>query len=82
MSVPAPQEPRHDDGRWETVRYALDSNGRTFRLILIMLVSIASPVAAALVTVLIYHALLCDSPPGTRRRACASMSGELTTPMT
>ena len=61
MSVPAPPEPRHDDGRWETVRYALDSNGRTFRLILIMLVSIASPVATAVVTVLIYHVLLCDS---------------------
>ncbi len=28
MSVPAPREPRQG-GRWETIRYALDSNART-----------------------------------------------------
>ena len=27
MSVPAPREPRHG-GRWEIIRYALDSNAR------------------------------------------------------
>jgi retron-type reverse transcriptase len=29
-------------GRWETIRYALDSNARTFRLCLIWLVAIAA----------------------------------------
>jgi hypothetical protein len=59
MSVPAPREPRHD-GRWETIRYALDSNARTLRLCLIWLVVIAAPVAAAAVAELIRHTLLCE----------------------
>jgi hypothetical protein len=46
MSVPAPRPPRND-GRWETIRYALDSWARTFRLCLICLVLIAAPAAAA-----------------------------------
>jgi hypothetical protein len=61
MSVPAPREPRHDAGRWETIRYALDSNARTFRLCLIWLVTIAPPVAAAAVAELIRHMLLCKA---------------------
>ena len=57
MSVPAPQEPRHDSGRWETIRYALESNARTFRLCLIGLVAVAAPVAGALIAELIRHIL-------------------------
>jgi hypothetical protein len=60
MSVPAPRVPRHDGGRWETVRYALDSNARTFRLCLILLVLAISPIAAAVAVVLIHHVLLCN----------------------
>jgi hypothetical protein len=41
MSVPAAKEPA-PDGRWETIRYALDSNPRTFRLCLIIIVLAAS----------------------------------------
>lgn len=58
LSVPATRQSRHDGGRWETVRYALDSNARTFRLCLILLVTAISPVAAAVVAVLIHHVLL------------------------
>ena len=57
MSVPAPQEPRHDGGRWETIRYALDSNARTFRLCLICLVVIVAPAVAAALAELIRHML-------------------------
>lgn len=60
MSVPAPGEPRHGDGRWETIRYALDSNARTLRLCLIWFVAIASPVAATVITMLMRHVLLRD----------------------
>jgi len=60
LSVPAARRPSHEVGRWETVRYALDSNARTFRLCLILLVTIISPVAAAVIAVLIHHMLLCD----------------------
>lgn len=58
MSVPAPSGARHDGGRWETVRYAVDSWARTFRLCLILLVRAISPVAAAVAVVLIHHMLL------------------------
>jgi hypothetical protein len=60
MSVPARRQPRHACGRWETVRYALDSNARTFRLCLILLVTILPAVAAAVAAVLIHHVLLLD----------------------
>jgi len=40
MSVPAPREPGQG-GRWETIRYALDTNSRTFRLCLILFVGSA-----------------------------------------
>jgi hypothetical protein len=59
LSVPAPRWPRHDGGRWDTVRYALDSNARTFRLCLILLATAVSPVLAAVAAVLIHHMLLC-----------------------
>ena len=57
MSVPARRRSSHVGGRWETIRYALDSNARTFRLCLIFLVTIASPVAAAVAALLIHHLL-------------------------
>ena len=60
MSVPAPRRPRHD-ARWETIRYALDSNARMLRLCLILLVTSLAPAAAAVVAVLIHHMLLCDA---------------------
>jgi hypothetical protein len=60
MSVPAPRRPRHGDGRWETIRYALGSNARTFRFCLIWLVMAVSTVAAAVAAELIRHMLLCD----------------------
>jgi hypothetical protein len=41
MRVPMIKQPCHGD-RWETIRYALDSNPRTFRLCLIMIVLIVS----------------------------------------
>ena len=59
MSVPAPQEPRHDGGRWDLVLFALESWPRTLRLCLILLVTITAPVAAAAVAELIRHMLLC-----------------------
>jgi hypothetical protein len=52
-----PQEPRHDGGQWETIRYALDSNARTFRLCLIWFVVIAAPAAAAAAVELVKHML-------------------------
>jgi len=59
MSVPAQREPCHGGGRWETIRYALDSNARTLRLCLILLVAaVASSGVASLVAVLIRHMLL------------------------
>ena len=61
MSVPAPRPPCHDGGRWDTIRYALDSNARTLRLCLILLVTIVAPAAAAAVAELIRHMLLCES---------------------
>jgi hypothetical protein len=41
MKVPTPTPSRHV-GRWETIRYALDSNARTIRLCLIWIVVIGS----------------------------------------
>ena len=64
MSVPAPRQPRQGNGRWETIRYALDSNARTLRLCLILLVTRVAPVTAAVVAVLSRHPLLCGSPRG------------------
>jgi hypothetical protein len=51
------RRPRHDIGRWETIRYALDSNARTFRLCLILFVTTVSPVVAAVGAVLVHHML-------------------------
>jgi hypothetical protein len=49
-------QPRHSD-RWETIRYALDSNARTIRLCIIWMVVIGSPTLAAAVTGLLPHLL-------------------------
>jgi len=60
MSVPGPREPRHG-GRWETIRYALDTNPRTFRLCLILFVAAVPSCLAFVVAELIRHMLLCRS---------------------
>lgn len=60
MSVPAPGEP-HQGGRWETIRYALDNNPRTFRLCLILSVATVSPCLAAVIAEMIRHMLLCGA---------------------
>jgi len=52
-----PQEPQ-PGGRWETVRYALDSNPRTLRLCLIWCVVIVSPAVTTVITLLMRHVLL------------------------
>jgi hypothetical protein len=49
MSAPAPRKPCQDGGRWETIRYALDSWARTLRLCLILIVLVATPTAAGVV---------------------------------
>jgi hypothetical protein len=46
MRVPMVRQSCHG-GRWETIRYALDSNVRTIRLCLIWVVLITSSVLAA-----------------------------------
>ena len=43
MRVPTEEQPSHD-GRWETIRYALDSNARTIRLCLIWVVLTTSTI--------------------------------------
>ena len=50
MRVPMVRQPCHGS-RWETIRYALDSNGRTFRFCLIWVVLITSSAVAAAVAV-------------------------------
>lgn len=57
MSVPAPREPRHGC-RWETIRYALDSNARTLRLCVILLVMALSPAVGVAAAAVIQHALM------------------------
>lgn len=59
MSVPAPREPGQGD-RWETIRYALDNNPRTFRLCLILLAAAAAPCLGVVVAEMIRHMLLCQ----------------------
>ena len=49
--------PRRDGGRWETIRYALDSNARTFRPCLILLVKAVASCLAGVVAVLVHHFL-------------------------
>jgi hypothetical protein len=60
MSVPASRQSCHG-GRWETIRYALDSNARTFRLCLILVVIAVAPCLAAVAAALKLHMLLCNS---------------------
>jgi hypothetical protein len=56
LSVRVPKSPEPDPGgRWETIRYALDSNARTIRLCFILLIS--SSVVAAAVAGLLPHLL-------------------------
>lgn len=57
MSLPAPRDP-HQGGRWETIRYALDTNPRTFRLCLILSVAAVAPCLAALIAEVIRTMLL------------------------
>jgi hypothetical protein len=40
--------PPDDDGRWPTIRYALDSNARTIRLCCILLIGSSAIVVAAI----------------------------------
>jgi hypothetical protein len=54
MRVPASREPRHG-GRWETIRYALDTNPRTFRLCLILSVGAVVPCLAVAVAEVVRH---------------------------
>jgi len=58
--IPAPRQPRHGDGRWETViRYALGSNARTFRFCAILLAAAVAYHATGLnVIELLRHMLL------------------------
>jgi hypothetical protein len=58
MRVPAPRELRHGR-RWATIRYALDSNARTFRLCLILFVLIVSSGVATMIPLLVRHVMLC-----------------------
>jgi hypothetical protein len=48
----------HGGGRWETVRYALDSNARTIRLCLIVLVLICFPTIGVVIAQLVMRHLL------------------------
>jgi hypothetical protein len=50
MRVPMVRQPCHG-GRWETIRYALDSNARTLRFCLIWVVLITSSAVAAAIAV-------------------------------
>ena len=50
MSGLAGRDPSHAGCRWDAIRYALDSNARTVRLCLIVLVATVPP---GLVTLLI-----------------------------
>ena len=52
MSVPAR---RGSSTRWDTIRYALDSNARTLRLCLILLVASIPPVVGLLELTLRVH---------------------------
>jgi len=72
---PAQLEPRQG-GRWETIKYAIDSNARTLRLCLICIVLVAAPVAAALVAELIRHMVLCDGRARLRLRSSGRGSGD------
>jgi hypothetical protein len=60
MSVPAPGE-LDRGGRWQTIRYALDNNPRTFRLCLILSVAAVAPCLAIVIAELTRHILLCGA---------------------
>ena len=72
MSVPAPREPGQG-GRWETIRYALDTNPRTFRLCLILSVAAVAPCLGVVIAEMIRHMLLRGSATASASRtACAT----------
>ena len=52
MSTPTQRRPRHTGCRWDTIRYVVDSNSRTVRLCLTMLVASIPP---GLLTLLIHR---------------------------
>ena len=81
MSVPAPRRPRNGGGRWEVIQFALESWARTFRLCLILLVTIVSPVAAAVVAVLIHHVVLRGSSSPAHRPALMAPLGSAPPPL-
>lgn len=54
--VRTPEQPGHA-GQWETIRYAIDSNARTIRLCLILIVVISAPSLALTATGLLPHLL-------------------------
>jgi hypothetical protein len=57
VSVPTTRAPGQASGRWETIRYALDSNARTARLCAILLVTSLSSAAVTVAVVLVHHVL-------------------------
>lgn len=59
--IPASPDKGDGGGRWETVRYALDSNARTVRFCLMSLVLILPP---AVLLALLRHLLLPGAPGG------------------
>ena len=84
MSLLAPPESLR--GRWEAVRYALDSNARTFRYCLMVTIF---PVAVAAITELMRHARLCglftaiacDNPDNaTRPASFGQLAGRVVPP--
>ena len=67
MSVPTLRGPCHDSECWKTVRYALDSNARTLRLCLILLMVGLAPCVGAVIAILIHRGLLCGRVKPQRR---------------
>ena len=68
MSVPILRGQCHDSECWKTVRYALDSNARTFRLCLILLVVGLAPCIGTVIAILIHRGLLCGGVVKPQRR--------------
>jgi hypothetical protein len=70
MSLPTSRKP-HKGGRWKTIRYALDTNPRTFRLCLILLAAAVPSCLAVLAAELFRHMMLwasrAQAVPGSRK---------------
>jgi len=58
LSVPARRRPGHAGSRWETIGSVLDSNARTLRLCVILLVMALSPAVGVAAAAVIQHALM------------------------